>query len=132
MVGKLIADRFIGKEIIKRYLLKGWRPLGSFSLKVLGENMFLIDFEHSWDKSRVLEGRPWAFEGNLFFVKEFDGLTPPVKIEFEKADFWLRMFNLPLACMGNVVGSQIGSMVGQVEEVDMDEEGIGWGEFLHI
>jgi hypothetical protein len=87
--------------------------------------MFLIDFEHSWDKSRLLEGRPWEFEGNLFSMEEFDGLTPPVDIKFEKAALWVYMLNLPLACMGKEVGSQIGSMMGKVEEVDMDEEGIG-------
>ena len=94
-------DRFIGKEIIKRYLLMGWRPLGSFSLKVLRENMFLIDFEHSWEKSMVLEGRPWVFEGNLFSVEEFDGLTPLAEIEFEKAAFWVHIF---LTCLCLVWG----------------------------
>jgi hypothetical protein len=87
LVGKLIVDRFVGKEIIKLYLIKGWRPSGSLSLKVLGENMFLIDFKHFWDKSRVLEGRPWVFEGNLFLMEEFDGITPPAEIEFEKVAF---------------------------------------------
>lgn len=61
LVGKLIVDCFVGKEIIKRYLIKGWRSMGTISLNVLGENMFLIDFEHFLDKSRVLEGRPWDF-----------------------------------------------------------------------
>jgi hypothetical protein len=46
LVGKLIVDCFIGKEIIKHYLINGWRLSGSLSLKAVGENMFLIDFEH--------------------------------------------------------------------------------------
>lgn len=42
------------------------------------------------------------------------------------------MYNLPLACMGKDVGLQIGAFVGLVEEMDVNELGIGWGEFLRV
>lgn len=131
-MGKLIADRIVGKESIKKTLIKGWRPLGFISFNVLGDNLFLIEFEHEWDKSRVLEGRPWVFEGSLFSIEDFDGLTPPTEIAFEQAAFWIRMFNLLLACMGLEVGTQIGSTLGLVEAVETDDEGGGWGEFLRV
>lgn len=92
----------------------------------------MLEFEHEWDKIRVLEGRPWVFEGNLFSVEEFDGLTPPTQIVFEKTTFWVRMLNLPLACMRKDVGTLIGSTMGLVEEVDTDIDGVGWGEFLRV
>lgn len=129
LVGKLIADRIIGKDTIRPKLLQLWRLSGLTSFKVIGENLFLVDFEHSWDKTRVLEGRPWVFEGSLFSLEEFDGITPPLEIPFEKAAFWVRMFNLPLACMGQTVGFQIGSTMGMVEEVETD---IGWGKYLRV
>jgi hypothetical protein len=50
LVGKLMADRIIGKDAIKSTLIKGWKPSGMTCFKVLGDNLFLIDFEHSWDK----------------------------------------------------------------------------------
>lgn len=62
--------------------------------------MFLIDFEYTWNKARVMEGRPWTFDGNLVYLVEFDGFTPPSQLEFDKAAFWVRMYNLPLACIG--------------------------------
>lgn len=49
-----------------------------------------------------------------------------------KASFWVRMMNLPLACMVREVGIKLGTSVGQVEEVDTDKEGVGWGEFLRV
>lgn len=58
LVGKLIADRIIGKGTIRSNMVRIWRLTGPTSFKVIGENLFLIDFEHSLDKSRVLEGRP--------------------------------------------------------------------------
>lgn len=42
------------------------------------------------------------------------------------------MLNMPLACMCKDVGFQIGASLGTVEEVDTDEEGIGWGEYLRV
>lgn len=132
LVGKLVADLTVSKAIIRTTLLRGWKPTRELSFKVLGDNLFLLDFENEWDKIRVLEGRPWVFEGNLFFVEEFDGLTPPNQIDFEQVIFWVRMFGLLLACMSQAVGATIGATVRVVEEVDTDDEGIGWGEFLRV
>jgi hypothetical protein len=132
LVGKLLSDRIVSKEIIKSTLLRGWKLTGPSTFKVLGANLFIIEFKHAWDKSNVLEGRPWIFEGNLFAVEEFNGLTPPTQLTFAKAAFWVRMFNLPLACMGTDIGHKIGSSVGEVEDVDIVDDGVGWGEFLRV
>jgi hypothetical protein len=132
LVGKLIADRTVGKDTIKATLLRGWRPSGNIVFKVLGANLFLIDFEHVWDKAEVLHGRPWVFEGNLFSVEDFNGSIAPAKMEFNKAFFWVRMFHLPLGCMSEAMGVKLGSSVGLVEGVETDEDGIGWGEYLRV
>jgi hypothetical protein len=67
LVGKLVADRIVSKEIIKSTLVMGWTPIRFISFKVLGENLFLVDFEYMWDKSSVLEG-------SIFFVEDFVAL----------------------------------------------------------
>lgn len=63
-------------------------------------------------------------------MEDFEGITPPAEIDFNSVALWVRMINLPLACMCKEVGYQIGSLMGIVEEVDTNEEGIGWGEYL--
>jgi hypothetical protein len=85
-----------------------------------------------WDKAEVLHGRPWVFEGNLFSVEDFNGSIAPAKMEFNKAFFWVRMFHLPLGCMSEAMGVKLGSSVRLVEEVETDEDGIGWGEYLRV
>jgi hypothetical protein len=132
LVAKLLQDRIVGKDTIKKVLIRGWKPSGFVSFKVVGLNLFLVEFEYSWDLSRVLEGRPWEFEGTLFAVEEFDGLTPPSQLAFETAEFWVRMYDLALACMGTEMGFKLGAAVGRVEEVETNEEGVGWGEFLRV
>lgn len=79
-----------------------------------------------------MEGRPWLFEGTLFSVVDFDGCHSLDELDFDHALFWVRMYKLPLACMGREVGQKLGSIVGVVEEVDTNEDEIGWGEYLHV
>jgi hypothetical protein len=57
----------------------------------------------------------------LVSLMEFDGLTPPVKMNFERTAFWVRMYHLPLACMGKEMGYKIGYLVREVQEVDVEE-----------
>ena len=132
IVGKLVSERMISKEIIKNTLMRLWRFKRNFTFKVLAENLFLIEFEVANDKIRVLEGRPWDFEGNLFLVEDFDGRTSPLEFTFDKASFWVQMMNLPLACMSREVGFKLGASVRKVEEVGTEKDGIGWGEYLRV
>jgi hypothetical protein len=132
LVGRVIADRFVTKENLRPTLMRAWRPIGNLSFRSLGENTFLFVFKYEWEKARILEGRPWVFDGHLVSLLEFDGFTTTSKLAFEKAAFWVRMYNLPLACMGKEVGYQIGGSVGEVEDVEVDEDGMGWGEFLRV
>lgn len=129
LVGRVIANRFVTKENLKPNLMKAWRPIGNVSFRLLGENTFLFAFEYEWEKTRILEGRPGVFDGHLVSLLEFDGFTATLKLAFEKAGFWVRMYNLLLACMGKEVGYQIGGSVGEVEDMEVDEDGVGWGEF---
>jgi hypothetical protein len=132
VLGKLVADRLVSDETIKSTLVNWWKPSENISFKVLGENMFLIEFGDIEDKERVLVGRPWVFEGSLFLVEDFDGVAPPSKYTFDKAAFWIRMKNLPLACMGLEIGRKINATMVVVEAVDTDSRGTAWGEFLCV
>ena len=37
-----------------------------------------------------------------------------------------------LACMSREMGQRIGASMGKVEDVDVDEDDVGWGEFLQV
>ncbi len=62
----------------------------------------------------------------------FDVSLVPASLDFDFASFWVRMFHLPLGCMSDIMGSHLGSLVGHVEEVETDVDGIGWGEYLRV
>jgi hypothetical protein len=132
MVGKVLTERFISKEVLKTPMIRAWKPTGSVSFKQLGPNLFLVDFQNWWDKDRILGDRPWTFDGDLFSIVDFNGLTLIEDLEFSKAAFWVRMYKLPLACMGREVGMQVGSTVGEVEDMDVLDDRVGWGNFYGL
>lgn len=51
VVGKLLDDHSVGKEIIKSPLICAWQPSERVTFKTLGTNLFLIEFENEWDKT---------------------------------------------------------------------------------
>ena len=132
VVGKLLANKTVGKEIIRPLLICAWQPTGWVSFKTLGTNPFLIEFENEWDETQIMEGCPWTFDRDLVSLVELDGITPMVELEFEKAAFWVCMYNLPLACMSKAIGMRMGASVGEVLEMEVNDEGVGWGEYLRV
>lgn len=91
-----------------------------------------MEFEEVSDKLRILEGCPWIFDGFLIILANFDGFTPPSEMIFDYASFWVRMYDLPLVCMGKNVGYKIRASVEEVEDVDIVDGDPGWGEFLRV
>lgn len=81
---------------------------------------------------RVMEGRPWLFDNHLFILQLFDAFTKPSKLNFDRKVFWVQIYNLPLGCMNEEYGIQVDGLVGRVMEVDVLEDGIGWGRFLRV
>lgn len=51
---------------------------------------------------------------------------------FHLVSFWVQFCNSSLGCMNKIVGEQIGSMISIVQQVGVDECGIGWGKFLLV
>lgn len=58
LIGKLLVDRIVGKDVLKSTLRRGWKLMGTSNFRVLWEKLFVIEFEYEWDKARLMEGRP--------------------------------------------------------------------------
>lgn len=55
-----------------------------------------------------------------------------MKIRFDHESFYFQIHNLPLAWMTRDYGKQIGSTIGRVEEMDIQDDGVGWINCLHV
>ena len=83
-------------------------------------------------KRRVLAGKPWSFDRQILVINDFNDLTPPSQMELKYFLIWVQVHDMSLLCMTKVVESKIGESIGELEEMDVGGDGVGWGKFLRI
>ncbi|XP_059452415.1 uncharacterized protein LOC132183040 [Corylus avellana] len=71
----------------------------------------------------------WRVKGGASFKELQENLW---LIEFSDGRDKQQIHNMPLVCMNNEVGFNIGASLGEVEAVEANGDGIGWGKYLHI
>ncbi|XP_059436282.1 uncharacterized protein LOC132169233 [Corylus avellana] len=131
IVGRIGSEKRINKEAFMVMIRRLWKIVGNIVFKELQDNMWLFEFSKVEDKCRVLEGRPWLFDRYILILNEFDG-SPPSQMDFSKSPFWIQIHDMPLVCMNGGVGRKIGTSLGEVWDVDVAGDGVGWGSFLWV
>jgi hypothetical protein len=99
--------------------------------KELQDNLWLFEFAKEDDKDRVMSGRPWSFDHNILVLNEFDGQCPS-QMAFMHSPVWIQVHDMPLLCMTTGVGTKIGASLGELEDVDVAGNGVGWGRCLRL
>lgn len=84
------------------------------------------------DKQKIEDGQPWLFNNSTFVIEPFDGFTQPQHLKFDAASCWIQLHQLPFAGMNKKCGEQIGKTLGMVEQVDVNEHDVGWGQSLRV
>lgn len=80
-----------------------------------------------------MEGQPWLFNNFLFILMSFDRFTQPLHLlDFDREQFWVQLYNLPLACINRECMEHIGKTLGNLLEVDVLEDEVRWGRLLQI
>ncbi|XVF64705.1 hypothetical protein PTKIN_Ptkin09bG0188900 [Pterospermum kingtungense] len=64
--------------------------------------------------------------------QDFNGDWRPGEYVFERAAFWVRIYNLPLGMRTMSVGESIGKRIGRLIIMDKGLEGGGWTSFLRL
>lgn len=82
VVGKLTVERTVSKEVIKSTMAKAWKTSKPFTLVDIKPKLFVISFETTANRQKIINGRPWLFDSHLLALKPFDESTPPLKMNF--------------------------------------------------
>lgn len=64
----------------------------------------LVEFDGKRDKAKVQCYGPWTFSKQLVSTQDFDSQLQVQEIRMTKADFWVRIHNLPLMVFIEYVG----------------------------
>ena len=65
-------------------------------------------------------------------MKEFDGAVCPSEMVFVSMHVYARVIDLPMDTMNMVYGELIGGWIDKYIFVDVDKDGMAWGEELRI
>jgi hypothetical protein len=130
LLGRLITDKYFNKAALKSSMLRLWGVTRGITIKQIGENLFVFQFPNEHERSRVMNGSPWLFENHLLALTEFDGSCLATQIQFNRCCFWVQLHGVPLYFMTKTTGERVGGTLGTVMEVDVPENGVGWGPFL--
>lgn len=131
-VGKLFSSKPGYAEGMVQSVGRIWCPQKGIRCKELGNNLFLFSFLQPGGKRRAILEGPWEFGGDLLVVVDFDDTKRLKDLEFTHIPVWIRVFDLPFGLMNAETGRRIGNSVGEVLEVDKDEDELAVGEYLRI
>ena len=94
---------------------------------MVGDNLFIAEFESEVDKKRVLDGSPWyidrqAVGRQVVILQDFNYDLHPSDVYFDEIAIWVNILNLPLGLQDEKWGFELAGKIGRrVLKVDVDE-----------
>ena len=121
-IGKIVLNKRINMEAMKNVLSTIWKLSARMTIKEVGVRVYIFHFEDVGEKESVLLRQPWSINKSLLILENYDGQSNPEDINFRWCPFWVQVHGLPLGMMTEKTGLILGESMGDVEEVDTDEE----------
>jgi hypothetical protein len=131
-VGKVCSPRKLIIGALERALERAWGLNGPAQFKDIGDNRFVARFNSEGDWKHAMFNGPWQFDFNVVLLKEFNGSIRPSDMVFDTMDIWVRVLDLPMDMMNGAYGKLFGGWIGKFISVDVDDDGMAWGEDLRI
>ncbi|GAU49944.1 hypothetical protein TSUD_408390 [Trifolium subterraneum] len=131
LVGKLWTEDHFNVRIFKQVISQDWSLKNQIEIQDLSKNLFLFRFATKRDLETVLKNGLWSFDRNLVVLKRISGEEQPSDLEIFSADFWARIYDLPLKLRSDAMAEKLGNTIGKFVEVDI-KEGHRLGKFLRL
>ncbi|KAK3037272.1 hypothetical protein RJ639_029684 [Escallonia herrerae] len=133
LLANIVSFKRMNVNTVQSILSKAWHPSKGMKIRNLEENLFCINFNHEWDRKRILDSRPWSISGSHMVVRDWPPDLTLKEIDFNLSPFWVRICGLPPNQMTKLNAEKIAKKVGVLKEIDFTENGkISWLKFLWL
>lgn len=75
------------------------RPKARVTIVEMEERLLSFGFDSARERSMVLRGGPWLYDGALLVLAEADNLAHPTRVPLQVQEFWIQVKGLRLAYM---------------------------------
>lgn len=108
LIGKAVGNKKTNYDGMRKFGESSWGCIRKLKIVEIGPNMFQFSFEIESEMERVLNSGPWLFDNQLLILKQwYEGIEEDNKA-FNKASFWIQLWNLFLHGFSKDIGIKIG------------------------
>ncbi|KAK6154344.1 hypothetical protein DH2020_008592 [Rehmannia glutinosa] len=132
LVGRFLSERHVNFIAMKNMIASIWRPVKGVFIKELGPNLFLFQFFHELDMSRIQSNGPWTFDNLLLITKRLHISEQPAKVSLFHVELWVQVYDLPFGYMTEMVGKSIGNFIGNYVDSDQHNFAGVWQNYMRI
>ncbi|KAF4386158.1 hypothetical protein F8388_016410 [Cannabis sativa] len=121
LIGRIVSKQSMSLGLFRTIFTRMWKSVGEWKVKIMDENnehnYFGISFNSRSDAKRILEKRPWLFNGGVLVLEEWPESGQWRDARLDKVSLWVKMrgFLLKALTVNNV--KRLGSMAGDVEDI---------------
>ncbi|KAL2940034.1 HTH-type transcriptional regulator GalR [Bienertia sinuspersici] len=111
LVGKLMTNIPFNPEALKNTMKSLWKPTKGLVVREIEDNIF-------GDREKVLDQGPWSFDGKLLLLKEIRKGEQPAEMNFDKARFWVKAYQIPVDKRRKSMAMSIANKMGTFIDYD--------------
>lgn len=132
LLGFVVLDKSVNKEAFTSLMQMLWHLKGRVEFKEVCFNLFIIEFRETLDITRIQEGRPWMFDQNLLYLTKYNKHLTSQHVSFTKELMWVQLHDLSFGLMNRNFSTKLGKLMGEVTDIDVDQDGLGCGLYLRV
>jgi len=118
-LGKFLTDKPIHKNSLLMALSSIWCDPEGLKITEIESNILQFSMDKEADAIRIFKGSPWIYINAWLILKEWDGVTSALNIDFESVPVWVQIWRVPPAVRTKAMGTKIGGRLGIVEESEI-------------
>ncbi|KAK2647289.1 hypothetical protein Ddye_014778 [Dipteronia dyeriana] len=132
LIGKVLSRKTVNKEAFWSVMRKIRQTRDWVEIEPITANVFAFHCQNAGDKEKIIVGGPWSFDDSLIVIKEPEGKGDVHRMCFNRAEFWVQIHNAPLMCMTRDIWRFLGSIIGDVVDIDGSDFGSFPSNFLRV